>query len=69
MIKWADTFDSEVKHSGANLWTAMNAVTNWLDHNQVYRGSGKTDNRFNDTVFGKGASEKVEVMNMALAHI
>jgi phage/plasmid-like protein (TIGR03299 family) len=69
MIKWADTFDSEVKHSGANLWTAMNAVTNWLDHSQVYRGEGKDDNRFNDTVFGKGATEKVAVMDMALANI
>lgn len=69
MIKWANTFDSEKNHSGTNLWTAMNSVTNWLDHGQIYRGSNKSDNRFNDTVFGSGASEKVKVMDLALQYI
>jgi phage/plasmid-like protein (TIGR03299 family) len=66
MIKWSNTFDSEVKHSGANLWTAMNSVTYWLDHQQIYRGSKKSENKFNDTLFGNGAKEKVNVMNYAL---
>lgn len=69
MTKWANTFDSEVKLSGANLWTAMNAVTYWLDHQQIYRGTKKNENRFVDTLFGDGAREKVNVMNAALEHV
>lgn len=66
LTKWANTFDSEVKLSGANLWTAMNAVTYWLDHQQIYRGAKKNENRFIDTLFGDGAREKVSVMNHTL---
>jgi phage/plasmid-like protein (TIGR03299 family) len=69
MVKWSNTFDSEVKHSGANLWTAMNAVTYWLDHQQIYRGERKHENRFNDILFGNGAKEKVNVMNRALEFV
>ena len=69
MTKWANTFDSEVKLSGANLWTAMNAVTYWLDHQQIYRGAKKNENRFVDTLFGDGAREKVNVMNAALQYV
>lgn len=67
LAKWANTFDTEVKHSGPNLWTAMNAVTYWIDHQQIYRGEKKHENQFNDVLFGDGAKEKVKVMNAALA--
>lgn len=67
MIKWSETFDLETKVSGANLWTAVNAVTNWLDHSQVYRGNRKHETRFVDTLFGDGAKEKVSVLTSALA--
>ena len=67
--KWANTFDSEVKHSGANLWTAMNAVTYWLDHQQIYRGVNKSENKFVDVLFGNGAKEKVNVLNATLAYV
>lgn len=69
LTKWANTFDSEVKLSGANLWTAMNAVTYWLDHQQIYRGEKKQENRFNDILFGTGAKEKVNVMNSSLQYV
>lgn len=69
LVKWSNTFDSEVKHSGANLWTAMNSITYWLDHQQIYRGEKKAENRFNDILFGNGAKEKVDVMNFALASV
>lgn len=69
LTKWTNTFDSEVKLSGANLWTAMNAVTYWLDHQQIYRGTKKNENRFVDTLFGDGAREKVSVMNAALEYV
>ena len=69
LTKWANTFDSEVKLSGANMWTAMNAVTYWLDHQQIYRGANKSENRFNDTLFGNGAKEKVKVMNRSLEFV
>lgn len=69
LTKWTNTFDSEVKLSGANLWTAMNAVTYWLDHQQIYRGEKKNENRFTDTLFGTGAKEKVNVMNNALEYV
>jgi hypothetical protein len=45
----------------------MNSITYWLDHQQIYRGEKKSENRFNDILFGKGAKEKVDVMNAALA--
>lgn len=67
MLKWAETFDSEVKLSGANLWTATNAVTYWLDHQQIYRGNNKTENRFVDVLFGDRAKQKIDVMNQALS--
>lgn len=69
LIKWSNTFDSEVKHSGANMWTALNAVTYWIDHQQIYRGEKKHENRFNDILFGNGAKEKVNVMNTALQFV
>lgn len=69
LTKWSNTFDSEVRSSGANLWTAMNSVTYWLDHQQIYRGERKHESRFNDTLFGKGAKEKINVMNYALSTI
>lgn len=69
LAKWSNTFDSEVKLSGANMWTAMNAVTYWLDHQQIYRGANKSENRFNDTLFGNGAKEKVKVMNRSLEFV
>jgi len=69
VLKWINVFDSEVKESGANLWTAMNAVTYDLDHNQIYRGDRKYENRFNDILFGNGAKEKINVMNRALSMV
>lgn len=67
ITNWCNTFDSEVKLSGANMWTAMNAVTYWLDHEQIYRGNNKRDNKFNDILFGNRAKQKIEVLEYALA--
>ena len=69
MIKWSNTFDLETPLSGSNLWTAMNAVTYWIDHNQIYRGNNKAENRFVDVLFGTGAKEKVAVMDRALSMV
>lgn len=69
LMKWANTFDYEIKASGANLWTAMNSITYWLDHQQIYRGEKKHESRFVDTLFGDGAKEKVDVMESALQFI
>ncbi len=68
MIKWSNTFDSESRITGSNLWTAANAVTNWLDHDQIYRGNNKTDNKFDDILFGDRAKAKIRVMEYALQH-
>jgi len=68
LTKWSNTFDLESKESGANLWTAVNAVTHWLDHNQLYRGKNKTENRFVDTLYGNGAKEKIKVFDLALSY-
>jgi phage/plasmid-like protein (TIGR03299 family) len=67
MLKWSETFDNEIKLSGANLWTATNAVTYWLDHQQIYRGNNKSENRFIDVLFGDRAKQKMSVMNQALS--
>ena len=67
MIRWSNTFDEEAGQVGYNMWNAANAVTNWLDHGQIYRGNKKTENKFNDVVFGNRAKYKIDVMNAALA--
>ena len=66
LTKWTDNFDSEVKDCGANMWTAMNAVTFWLDHQQIYRGDKKLTNQFNDILFGNRSKQKLQVLSHAL---
>lgn len=66
MIRWTNTFDYEKSRSGTNLWTAFNAVTNWLDHDQQYRGNNKLENKFVNNLFGDVAKQKIEVFNQAL---
>lgn len=67
MLKWYSIFDAEASQFGSNAWTAMNAVTNWIDHGTSYRGDNKTENRFSSNIFGSGAEKKQELLNRTLS--
>ena len=64
--KWYQTFDNESEMFGANLWTAFNAVTNWIDHSTSFRGDNKVENRFTSNLFGTNADKKEELFRYAL---
>lgn len=64
--KWYQTFDKEADMFGANLWTAFNAVTNWIDHNTSFRGDNKVENRFTSNLFGTNADKKEELFRYTL---
>lgn len=54
---------------GENLWTAFNAVTDWVDHDRITRGtddSDRADNRFASTVWGSGNQVKQQALAAAV---
>ena len=66
---WAETFDNEREVAGANMWNAFNAVTNWMDHKTLYRGTPekKAENRMHSNLWGKSETNKKRVFKAALA--
>jgi phage/plasmid-like protein (TIGR03299 family) len=69
LLKWNINFDNETGECGANLWTAMNAITKWLDHDTSYRGENKTENRFVSNFFGNNASTKERLFATTLTRV
>lgn len=67
LLKWYTVFDAEATQFGSNAWTAMNAVTNWLDHGVSYRGENKTENRFSSNIFGTSAEKKHELLRRTVS--
>lgn len=61
IIKWNQNFSAE-EHLGANFWTAMNAITNYMDHSSSFRGSNKEENRFSSNILGKNADMKLKLL-------
>lgn len=68
---WAQNFDHENRAdlSGASAWTAMNAVTRWVDHQRNYRASAanKRDARIYGAMWGSGVDYKTTAFKHALA--
>jgi phage/plasmid-like protein (TIGR03299 family) len=54
---------------GGNAWTALNAVTDYVDHSRATRGTDDTDraeNRFASTVWGSGNDLKQVALQNAM---
>jgi len=66
IMRWYQVFDRESEMFGSNLWTAFNAVTNWIDHNTPFRGDNKIENRFTSNLFGTNADKKEDLFSYAL---
>lgn len=45
-------------------WTALNAVTQYLDHQRPMRGEGQEERRFANAIFGSGAKLKQRALEM-----
>ena len=65
IIKWHHQFNEEA-HFGANFWTAMNAITHYLDHNSSFRGDNKEENKFSSNILGKNADMKLKLLTSTL---
>lgn len=69
--QWATSFDQELQamRTSATAWTALNAVTNWLDHHRVVRGaseSARADRRVDSNWWGPSAEAKAKALSLAL---
>tara|TARA_R100000664_G_C2758548_1_gene147522 strand:+ start:2919 stop:3986 length:1068 start_codon:yes stop_codon:yes gene_type:complete len=66
--EWSETWQQEVDENGldANIWTAYNAVTNYLDHDRpmrVRQGNDRADARIASNLFGASADMKQKVFD------
>lgn len=69
---WASNFDRDRERTGseANAWTALNAVTEWFDHQRPVRGPNDTarrDQRLMGNLWGDAAIAKAKAMELALS--
>jgi hypothetical protein len=59
--RWLDLFE-DVKQTqfgaGGTLWAGLNAVTEWVDHERGRMNEGR---RFESTIFGTYANDKVKI--------
>jgi phage/plasmid-like protein (TIGR03299 family) len=72
LSRWAGNFDADRArtHGGANAWTALNAVTEWFDHQRPVRAasdSARQDNRVHSRLWGTAAVAKAKAMELALS--
>jgi hypothetical protein len=55
---WADTKQTSIKSAGS-LWAAVNAVTQWCDHERTVKGEDSNDSlRMESNLFGVGSNIK-----------
>jgi len=66
ITKYWNVFDQESISLGSTAWVAFNAVTNWLDHGQSYRGAQKSENKFSANFFGASAAKKQKLLEYTL---
>lgn len=61
-------FEHGKGNNGATWWDAVNAVTEYVDHDRSTRGNGleKVSNRLESQWFGSGARIKADAWNLAL---
>lgn len=63
--KWHENFGND--HHPSSLWTALNAVTEWSDHERTVRGEVKDDSlRRHSNLFGTSAEFKRKALNVAM---
>lgn len=67
---WANNFDRDRSKMGgtASAWTALNAVTEWFDHQRPTRAANEStrhDNRTFSTLWGTGADAKARALQAA----
>jgi phage/plasmid-like protein (TIGR03299 family) len=72
LAQWASNFDHDrgVSGSGASAWAAVNAVTQWFDHQRPLRASSeaaRTDQRLTGNWWGDAAIAKAKALEMALS--
>lgn len=72
LATWASNFDRDRSrvHADANAWIALNAVTEWFDHQRRVRGSDQSsreENRTFSKLWGTAAVAKRKAMEMALS--
>lgn len=70
--QWAANFDRDRERTGnsASAWSALNAVTEWFDHQRLVRTSDqrlKADQRLMGSWWGDAAIAKARAMEMALS--
>ena len=72
LAQWASNFDRDRARLGgsASAWTALNAVSEWFDHQRPVRApseSVRADQRLLGNWWGEAAIAKAKAMQMALA--
>lgn len=72
LSQWAENFDRDRQRTGnpASAWTALNAVTEWFDHQRVVRAADdrtRKDQRLLGNWWGDAAVAKAKAMEMALS--
>lgn len=72
LSQWASNFDADRRkvHGAASAWTALNAATQWMDHQRTVRGNddaARRDARMYANVWGLSADMKGTALRKALA--
>ena len=72
LFTWATNFDRDRQNVGGapNAWTALNAITEWFDHQKPVRGkdvAARAENRIYANVWGSNAEAKGKALQAALA--
>ncbi|MFN0011733.1 MAG: DUF932 domain-containing protein [Phycisphaerales bacterium] len=72
LSKWAMNFDLDRSRTGhpAAAWTALNAVTQWFDHQRPVRATNEVarqENRLYGRLWGTAAAAKAKAMQMVIA--
>jgi phage/plasmid-like protein (TIGR03299 family) len=74
--EWVATLEAEEERYGVTAWTALNAVTNWVDHTRSVRVSkaipeskrdaARAEARAYSNLLGTGSAMKAQVLDLAL---
>lgn len=72
LSQWASNFDKDRQSvgGGANAWSALNAVTEWFDHQRTVRAkdeAARVDARIYNKLWGVGSENKGKALDKALA--
>lgn len=70
LARWAQNFDSDRARTGhgASAWVALNAVTQWFDHQKMVRApneSARAESRAMSNLWGPSAAAKAKALELA----